>query len=41
MRLIENSVKNTKEGSITLSVDSFEYDSKHNIDELNIEFTIS
>lgn len=40
-RLIDNAVKYTKEGSITLSVDCYEYGDKNNNNLLNVVFTVS
>lgn len=40
-RLLSNSVKYTKEGSITLSVDCYEYPDKAHMDKVNVAFTVS
>lgn len=40
-RLLDNAVKYTKEGSITLSVDSFEFTDKNHQDMVNLVFTVS
>lgn len=41
VRLLDNSIKSTKDGSITLSVDCYEYMDKQHHDMLNVVFTIS
>jgi len=40
-RILDNSIKFTKEGSITLSVDCYEYSDKAHNDIVNVAFTIS
>lgn len=40
-RLLSNAVRYTKEGSITLSVDCYEYPDKAHMDKVNIAFTVS
>ena len=40
-RLLSNAVRYTKEGSITLSVDCYEYPDKAHMDRVNIAFTVS
>ena len=40
-RLLTNAVRYTKEGSITLSVDCYEYPDKAHLDRVNIAFTVS
>ncbi len=40
-RLLDNSIKFTKEGSITLAVDCYEYGDKAHNDIINVAFTIS
>ncbi len=40
-RLLSNAVRYTKEGSITLSVDCYEYPDKAHLDRVNIAFTVS
>ncbi len=40
-RILDNSIKFTKEGSITLSVDCYEYGDKAHNDIVNVAFTIS
>lgn len=40
-RILENSVKYTKDGSITLSVDCYEYTDKSNKNAVNFVFTVS
>lgn len=41
IRLLDNAVRYTKQGSITLSVDSYEYTDRANHDKLNIVYTLS
>ncbi len=40
-RLLSNAIRYTKEGSITLSVDCYEYPDKAHMDRVNIAFTVS
>lgn len=40
-RLIDNSIKYTKEGSITISVDCFSYSNRNHHDMVNVLFTVS
>lgn len=40
-RLLNNAVRYTKEGSITLSVDCYEYPDKAHMDKVNVAFTVS
>ncbi len=40
-RLLSNAVRYTKEGSITLSVDCYEYPDKAHLDKVNVAFTVS
>ncbi len=40
-RLLTNAVRYTKEGSITLSVDCYEYPDKAHLDRVNVAFTVS
>lgn len=40
-RLVDNAVKFTREGSITLSVDCYEYTDKNHQDMMNLVFTVS
>ncbi len=40
-RVIDNSIKYTKEGSITLSVDSYSYNTKNHQDMVRISFSVS
>lgn len=40
-RILDNSIKFTKEGSITLSVDCYEYSDKAHNDIINVAFTVS
>ncbi len=40
-RLLSNAIRYTKEGSITLSVDCYEYPDKAHMDKVNIAFTVS
>lgn len=41
VRLLDNAIRYTKQGSITLSVDSYEYTDHANQDVLNVVFTLS